>query len=53
LSSDCDVLTQDIDITAFSTPKSLKRALGKHFSESGIMIKAVTYNMGDIKKNVV
>ena len=26
----CDVLTQDIGIAAFSTPKSLKRALEKH-----------------------
>ncbi len=29
----CDVLTQDIGIAAFSTPKSLKRALEKHFYE--------------------
>ncbi|HID20344.1 MAG TPA: dihydropteroate synthase-like protein [Methanophagales archaeon] len=27
----CDVLTQDIGIAAFSTPKTLKRALERHF----------------------
>ena len=29
LVSDCDVLTQDLSIAAFSTPESLKRALLK------------------------
>ena len=27
----CDVLTQDIGIAAFSTPKSLRKAFEKHF----------------------
>jgi len=31
LSSDCDVLTQDLSIAAFSTPKSLRKAFEKHF----------------------
>ena len=30
LSSDCTVLTQDLGIAAFSTPKSLRKALKKH-----------------------
>lgn len=30
LSSDCDVLTQDLSIAAFSTPKSLRKAFGKY-----------------------
>ncbi|MCK4475399.1 MAG: dihydropteroate synthase-like protein [Methanophagales archaeon] len=28
---DCDVLTQDLSIAAFSTPKSLRKAFEKHF----------------------
>ncbi len=31
LSLDCEVLTQDLDIAAFSTPKSLRKALEKYF----------------------
>jgi len=30
LSLDCEVLTQDLDIAAFSTPESLRKALEKH-----------------------
>ena len=29
LSSDCDVLTQDLSIAAFSTPESLRKAFEK------------------------
>ncbi|MGB2727561.1 MAG: dihydropteroate synthase-like protein [Halobacteriota archaeon] len=31
LALDCEVLTQDLDIAAFSTPKSLRKALEKYF----------------------